>query len=64
MKEFFQETPTDPKLTPTDIQLTQTDTQPTADWSWVNVLGPWGPIPCGMWEWWRLVGGCAWHYPM
>ena len=44
-----QPTPTDTQLTPTDAQLTPTDTQPTADGSWVNVLGPRGPIPGGMW---------------
>jgi len=46
-----QPTPMDarPKPTPTNAQLTPTDIQPTPVWSWVTVLGPWGPIRCGMW---------------
>ena len=52
-----QPTPTDTQpttfVTQTDTQpttfVTPTDTQPTVDRSWANILGPWGPIPCGMW---------------
>jgi len=36
-----------PQSTPTDAQPTPNRPQPTPDQSRVNVVGPWGAIPCG-----------------